>query len=259
MGSNPAGRASLLKYLGPAARWPFSVARDFRKTLPSRPPDSRRSFVSIKTGLRIRRSIARAIVHDSGMDVAHVDEWFVAEVLPLEGGLTRYLRRNWRDETEIPDLRQEIYVRLYERALRGIPAQTKAFLFMTARNLLIDKVRRSRVVCIEAVSEIETFEPTADDLTPERIASAREELRRLQSALDLLPPRCREVVSLRKIEGLSQREVAARLGIREDTVEHHVGKAMRALADALNRGAHESKRPEGQVMVAKDEVSEYPN
>ena len=192
------------------------------------------------------------------MGVAHVDAWFVSEILPLEGGLTRYLRRNWRDEAEIADLRQEVYVRVYDRALVGIPAQAKAFLFMTARNLLIDKVRRSRVVCIEAVSDIEAFEPTSDDLTPERIASAREELRRLQSALDLLPPRCREVVSLRKIEGMSQREVAARLGIREDTVEHHVGKAMRALAEALFGGDTERKQAEARAKVAKDEVHEYP-
>jgi RNA polymerase sigma factor (sigma-70 family) len=72
-----------------------------------------------------------------------------------------------------------------------------------------------------------------DELTPERHASGRAELRLLQVALDALPPRCREVVEMRKVEGLSQRDVAARLGITEDTVERQVANGMRALADAL--------------------------
>jgi len=70
-------------------------------------------------------------------------------------------------------------------------------------------------------------------LTPERHASGRAELRLLERALDALPARCREVVRLRKIDGLSQREVAAQMGIAEDTVEKQIAKGMRALADAL--------------------------
>lgn len=167
------------------------------------------------------------------MSLADPDDWFVQEVLPLEAALVRYLRRNWRDESEIADLRQEVYARVFDKALSAIPAQAKPFVFMTARNLIIDRVRRLRVVSIELVADTDALDVTADDLTPDRVASARQELRRLQAALDALPPRCREVVALRKIEGLSQRDVAARLGITEDTVEHHVMKGMKHLADAL--------------------------
>ena len=53
------------------------------------------------------------------------------------------------------------------------------------------------------------------------------------SALDQLPPRAREAVLLRKIEGLSYREIALRMGIGEDTVSEHLSKAMYALADTL--------------------------
>ena len=149
------------------------------------------------------------------MNPAEADDWFVQEVLPLEPALVRYLRRNWRDENEIPDLRQEVYARVYDKALVAIPAQAKPFVFMTARNLIIDRVRRSRVVSIEAVAEMDDLNVTADDLTPDRVASAREELRRLQAALDLLPPKCREVVALRKIEALLQAGARVRVHARE--------------------------------------------
>lgn len=164
--------------------------------------------------------------------------WFVEEVLPLEGLLERYLRRNWRDHDEIPDLRQEVYARVYDSCAAARPLSARAFVLSTARNLLIDRVRRAQVVSIETYADIERMSTLQDELSPERHLSARSELRLLQAALDGLPPRCREVVELRKIEGLSQREVAARMGIAEDTVEKQVAKGVRALAQALRDGVN---------------------
>ena len=62
-------------------------------------------------------------------------------------------------------------------------------------------------------------------------------------AFDRLPDRCREVVWLRRVEDLSQKEVAVRLGISEKTVEKHIAKGMRLLADHLHGsdGVHEAK------------------
>jgi RNA polymerase sigma-70 factor (ECF subfamily) len=166
----------------------------------------------------------------------HDDElsaWFVEQVLPLEGVLERYLRRNWRDAGEIADLRQEVYARVYDGCAQRRPESAQAFVLSTARNLLIDRARRAQIVSIETFADMDTLAPTIDELSPERHLSARSELRLLQLALNLLPARCREVVELRKIEGLSQREVASRMGITEDTVERQVSKGVRALALAL--------------------------
>src|SRR5579859_746000 len=78
--------------------------------------------------------------------------WFCDEILPFEGALTRYIRRNWRRESEVPELRQEIYVLLYERAQKQIPVNSKAYLFMTARNHLINRAKRSQIVSFETVA-----------------------------------------------------------------------------------------------------------
>src|SRR2546430_11771164 len=64
--------------------------------------------------------------------------------------------------------------------------------------------------------------------------------RRLAEAIDLLPPKCREAVWMRRVDDLSQREVAMRLGITQKTVEKHVMKGMKLLATLLFR--NESQR-----------------
>ncbi|HET7085499.1 MAG TPA: sigma-70 family RNA polymerase sigma factor [Rhizomicrobium sp.] len=174
-------------------------------------------------------------LHASSEPVA-LDCWFVAEVLPLEQTLVRYMRRHWPDAAEIPDLRQEVYIRIYEAARYERPAPIKPYLLLTARNLMIDRLRRKNVVKIETLDEIGWQEISDNEPSPEQRVAARQELRRMQRTLDELPPRCREVIVLRRIHGLSQREVAARMGIREDTVESQIAKGMQILADAaLNK------------------------
>ena len=162
-----------------------------------------------------------------------VDDWFVTEVLPLEGMLERFLRRNWRDENDIADLRQEVYAKVFVSSLSCQPDSAQAFVLCTARNLLIDRARRARIVSIETFADMDALELIAEHIPMERHLMARSELRLLQAALEQLPARCREAVELRKIEGLSQREVAQRMGITEDTVERQVSKGVRALAAAL--------------------------
>ncbi len=159
--------------------------------------------------------------------------WFVREVLPLEAALTQYLRTHAKDRAAIDDLCQEVYARVYEAACRQIPHPAKPFVFATARNLLIDHVRREQVISIEAVADLDTLNVALDAPDAERNVIAREELRRLQSALDRLPRRAREAVTLKQIEGLSRREVAGRMGVSEDTVKRHIANAMAALADFL--------------------------
>lgn len=161
------------------------------------------------------------------------DAWFIREVLPLEPALMQYLTRNWENKSDLPDLRQEIYGRVCEAAHHEIPNSAKSFLFATARNFLIDLVRHSRVVQIEAMADLEALDIASEQPSPEREISAREELRAVHAAILRLPPRCQESVVLRKIEGLSLREISARMNISEKTVERHLTDGLRALANVL--------------------------
>lgn len=170
---------------------------------------------------------------DAGRSMSEVDAWFAHEVLPLEGALIQFLRHNWRNKSDIEDLLQDVYVRVYEAALKELPSCAKPFVFATARNLLINRVRREQVVPIEAVSDLDALSVAIDEPGPDRTAVARDELRVLQSALDKLPPRCREAILLGQMEGLSRREIAQRMGIGEGTVKSYLAEGVSALADAF--------------------------
>jgi RNA polymerase sigma-70 factor (ECF subfamily) len=169
----------------------------------------------------------------TGMSEEGLNGWFVREVLPLEAALMQFLRRSWPNKSDIDDLAQEVYARVYESAREKIPQPVKPFVFTIARNLLIDRVRHEQVVPIEAVADLETLGVAVDAPGPDRNVMAQDELRRLQAALEKLPPRAREVVVLGRIEGLSGKEISQRLGIGASTVSEHLATGMNALADLL--------------------------
>ncbi len=171
--------------------------------------------------------------HGSAMKGDAVAEWFVREVLPLEAILMQYLHHNWRNADDVADLRQEIYLRVCAAAREGIPDNAKSFLFTTARNLLINLVKHKRVVPIEAVADVEALGIAFDAAGPERSAISRDELRRLQGALDRLPPRAREAFTLAYVEDLTAQEIAVRMGISRAMVSKHLANGLRLLTDML--------------------------
>lgn len=162
-----------------------------------------------------------------------VIQWFVHEVLPLEAVLVRYLRRNWKNESDITDLRQEVYTRIFDAARDRIPDEPERFLMVTARNLLIDLVKHRRIVPIEAVADLDALDIPSDAVGPERAAISRDELRRLQSTLDRLPRRAKQAFALAFFEDLSAKEIAARMGISRRVAAKHLTNGLRMLTDIL--------------------------
>ncbi len=162
-----------------------------------------------------------------------LEQWFADEILVHEPSLMRYLARVWPNRDEIGDLRQDVYVRVFESAMRELPTSPKAFLFTCVRHLIVDRVRRNRIVFIGAQGDLDALNILMDEVSPEQRLAAWQELGALAQAFDRLPPRCRSVMWLRKVERLPQRAVAARLGISEGAVEKQVARGMRLLAGML--------------------------
>jgi RNA polymerase sigma factor (sigma-70 family) len=168
--------------------------------------------------------------------------WFAEEVQPHEPALRAYLRGSFPTLPDVDDLVQESYYRLWKSgAAAGRVRSAKAFLFATARHVALDIFRRRRIVSIKSVEEIDTLSVltalsvlTDSEGVPEAVGQAQE-LQLLAEAVRALPDRTRHVLTLRKLFGLPQKDIAARLGISEHTVEAHVIKGMRRCTEYFRR------------------------
>jgi RNA polymerase sigma-70 factor (ECF subfamily) len=169
----------------------------------------------------------------TSVPTSKVEAWFVREVLPLEASLMRYLQSSCRNPAEAADLRQDVYASVIASAQQALPERTRAFVFTAARNLLIDRLRHERIVSIDTVSDLDELGLVADEPGQDRALIARDELRRVRAAIEKLPPKSREAVILRRIEGLAGREIAQRMGISESAVSHYVDNAIRSLTNLL--------------------------
>jgi len=172
--------------------------------------------------------------------------WISHEVLPHEAAVRRWLARSL-DPDAVEDVIQESYCRIAALDHVHHIRSGRAYLFTTARNLLLQQVRRQRVVRIEAVAEIDALGIGEDAPSPERVVAGRSELDRVVRLIAALPARCREVMELRKVHNVPQRVVAARLGISEHVVENEVAKGLKAIARALADGEMAAERKLGSI------------
>ena len=165
------------------------------------------------------------------------DAWFSAHVQPHDEALRAWLRARFPALGDVDDVVQETYTRVLQLRARDPLREhaVKPLLFTTARNLVLDQLRRRQIVPMETLPDHDTL-PFADD-SPGigEAVSRRQELALLAEAIQSLPERCRQILTLRKIYGIPQREIAHQLGISEHTVEAQVGIGVRRCADYLAR------------------------
>lgn len=170
--------------------------------------------------------------------------------------LVRYLLHVWPRHDDVSDLRQETYARVYAAARTARPRSPRAFLLSTAHNLLLDRIRRERVVSIEAVADIDKLGVLVDEISPEQRAVAHQQIKLLAKAFECLPAKCREVVWLRRVEEIPQKEVAKMLGIGERTIEKHVSKGARLLAEYMLAGTVTTEAAERGRSGSEDECEQ---
>lgn len=159
--------------------------------------------------------------------------WFAEEVQPCERPLRSYLRQSLPCAADVDDTVQDCYVRLLRQQEKGKVRSTKPLLFAIARNAVRDFFTRRARVNLVPITENIVLPVLEDEVGVLESLCHEQELALLAEAIHALPERCREVMLLRKVKGLSQREIAELLGISEHTVENQAVKGARRCADYL--------------------------
>lgn len=164
-----------------------------------------------------------------------VDRWFSKEVHVHEGPLRAYLRGSFPSVRDVDDVVQESFLRVWRAGAAQPIASARAFLFKVARHLAIDDLRRVRRRPENSLGDSAALDVCDDGPGVAEEASRQERIRLIGLAVAALPVRCREIIILHKLRGLSQREVAQRLGLAEKTVENQVALGLRHCERHLRR------------------------
>jgi RNA polymerase sigma factor (sigma-70 family) len=187
-------------------------------------------------------------------DVARA-RWFMHHILPHEAALRGWLsRRRAPAAFDVDDIVQESYAVLAERERLDDILNPRVYLFQVAHSLVVRNIRRARIVPILAVEDL-ALEPADDAATPEQNAIAHDDLRRLAEVIASMPGQTREAFVLRRIRGLSQREIASHMGLSENTVEKHIVRGIRWLGAWFASGGNPPAKTSNQLEREKRRAS----
>jgi len=179
--------------------------------------------------------------------------WISTEILPHEGEVRRWLCRVAPAGMDPSDIVQESYSRIARLQDGAVVRSGRAYFFMVARNIVREHFRRERVVRFEPLAEMDLLGIIDDEPSAERALAARQEFRLVWRLLDQLPERCRRIFVLRKIEGLSQRQIAEQVGVTENVVEKQIALGLKLLLRLLSEEAAASPAARSVEPATSDE------
>ena len=189
-------------------------------------PDFFRPFIVLSRGVLSRGGG----VAQSRKDII---AWVGSHVLPHEAAVRAWLRRWTGRDQDIDDVIQEAYCRL--AAMEDVThiGNGRAYLFQTTRNIVFEQVRRSKIVRIHNVTDMSALSIIDEAPPMDRVVSGARELQRVEKLIEGLPAKCRRVFILKRIHGVSQREIARMLGVTQAAVEKQAARALKLIVKGL--------------------------
>lgn len=169
-------------------------------------------------------------------DLRERARWLARNVLPHEALIRAKLRGICAYDLDIEDVIQETYTRILSAPSLEAIRYPRQYALQTAKAIIIDHLRHSHVVSIASSGSLDALDVTVPEANTEERLEFQGEILAVADALAQLPHTCRETLILRRIEGLSQREVAKRLRISEKMVEKHMAHGVRLLINIFGRG-----------------------
>ena len=180
--------------------------------------------------------------------------WVADQVMPHEPAVRALLRRLRVPREDIDEIIQDCYCRFAMLDAVQHIERPRAYFMSSARRLLSRRKARALIVPIDAHAEMDLF-VDEDHASPEQLAGFRIDYQRMLTFLAALPERCRKIVELRKLEGWSQKEIAAHLGVTEKVVEKQVWLGVKAIQRAWSEADFEVGARLAGLEARREEAS----
>ena len=143
-----------------------------------------------------------------------------------ESFIKKFLARFLSQPQDIEDVAQETFLRAFTAEMHKEIRSPKAFLFRIAKNAALTKLTKKTQLITDYIEDLDSPEVLCDGASVEDQVASRQKLGVFCQAAASLPPQCRRAFFMRKVYGLSHKEISGRLGISNSTVEKHVANGL---------------------------------
>jgi len=179
-------------------------------------------------------------------DFQERSRWLARNILPHEALVRSRVAHLCGRDLSIEDVIQEMYARILSVPSVEAIHHPRQYAVLTAKSIIVDHLRRSRVVPIKYCDDLDRLNVVFPEASAEDRLQFQEEINEVIGVLARLPPRCRETLILRRVEGLSQSEVAKRMKVSEKMIEKQMARGARALAELFCRRGNFRTRSSSQ-------------
>lgn len=156
-----------------------------------------------------------------------------------QSSLKRFIARFVSRPQDVEDVSQEAYLRAFDAERSGEYVRSpKAFLFRIAKNLALNELARKSRLLTDYIEDCTSRDVVQEDVSVEDRVMGDEKLTMFCRAVLTLPVQCRRAFLLRKVHGLSHKEISDRLDISVSTVEKHVASGLLRCSTYLREGGY---------------------
>lgn len=168
-------------------------------------------------------------------DVKNSEESVLSAFKRYKSALKYFISSYVVNSQDVDDVCQETFLRTYKSSLENEVLKPKSFMFRVAKNLIVSDFRKASTQLNEYVEDIDLVDSKLelDDL--ENNVLAQEKLGIMCEAIAGLPNKCRQAVVMRKVYGLSTKDIAKRMKISTITVSNYITKGMCAYNEAVTQ------------------------
>jgi RNA polymerase sigma factor (sigma-70 family) len=152
---------------------------------------------------------------------------------------------------DIEDIVQETFIKSYEAELQHEITFERTYMFKTARNLALNHVSRASEKHNQSLDDIETLPPSLTSQSLEKQIESKQRFLDFYRATDRLSPEVKRVFLMKKVYGMSQKDIAQHCVLSESTVEKHVAKGLLQCSQYLQSLNNSAKPQIGTATTRK--------
>ena len=147
--------------------------------------------------------------------------------------ISYYIKKLTGDKHLAKDLTQETYVKVLEGNKKSSKEIQKAYLYKIAKNLVIDKIRRDKIINKSPYQEDE--HSISQDNYPEEIVAQELRNKKLKECISELSPQNKKAFVLHYYKGYTRKEIAKMMGISTNAVEKNISRAVVKIKEKMKK------------------------